>query len=81
LVEKIRTHKLAILGALSRSGEAREALHQSSELKPGNCDQCPAAGFWDYKGPGKWCFHTAYYLGKSGQPVPCDSAKQKCPLK
>ena len=45
-----------------------------------DCDSCPAAGFWDYIGPGRWCFHTAYFLGKAGKPVHCDNAKHHCPL-
>jgi hypothetical protein len=45
-----------------------------------DCDTCPAAGYWDYIGPGKWCFHTAYYLGKSGKPIPCKTAQHNCPL-
>ena len=57
------------------------ASDKRDTFKFADCDICLASGFWDYKGPGKWCFHTAYYLGKSGQPVHCDSARQKCPLK
>ena len=49
--------------------------------KSADCDNCPAAGFWDYKGPGKWCFHTAYYLGKSGHPILCETARYDCQLK
>ena len=80
LAETIRSHKQAILGALTKSGETKKALHQNDELKPGDCDNCPAAGFWDYFGPGKWCFHRAYFLGKPGNPLMCDTARQSCPL-
>jgi hypothetical protein len=80
LIETIRTHKQAILGALSQSGEVREALHRSNELTPGDCDQCPAAGFWDFMGPGLWCFHYAYFLGKPGKPKLCKTAQHNCPL-
>jgi hypothetical protein len=69
IIDYARKHKPAILAALTNSSA------------PGECELCPAAGYWDYMRPGKWCFHTAYFLGKSGQPVHCDSAKQKCPLK
>ena len=54
--------------------------NKCNNLKPADCDRCPAAGFWDYKGPGKWCFHRAYFLGKTGQPIPIDIAKLECPL-
>jgi hypothetical protein len=81
LVETIRAHKRAILGALSQSGEAREAFHRNHELKPGECNQCPAAGYWDFMGAGKWCFHTAYFLGRAGKPTPCKTAQHNCPLR
>ena len=48
---------------------------------PGDCHNCPAAGYWDHLGPGRWCFHRAYFLGKSGTPTPCAVAKTNCPLK
>ena len=70
LTEKIRQHKQAILGILTESGE----------FKPGDCDRCQASGYWDLMGPGKWCFHAAYYLGKSGHPELCETAKYRCPL-
>ena len=47
---------------------------------PGDCESCPAGGFWDYLGPDKFCFHTAYYLGKAGKPIPCEIAWRDCPL-
>lgn len=80
LVETIRTHKHAILGALSQGDKARDEFHRSHEVKPGDCDHCPAAGYWDSKGPGKWCFHYAIFLGKAGKPMPCETAKYDCSL-
>jgi len=71
LKSAIKAHKQDLLNLLKTNGE---------NLIQGNCEGCPAAGYWDYMGPGKWCFHTTYYLGKSGRPVPCDSAKRDCPL-
>jgi len=56
------------------------ASNKVSKTDQVDCDNCPAAGYWDWKGPGKWCFHRAYFLGKPGQPVHCDSAKHSCPL-
>jgi hypothetical protein len=61
-------HKPAILAALTNSSA------------PGECESCLASGYWDWKGPGRWCFHRAYFLGKPGQPVHCDTAKHDCPL-
>jgi len=86
LAETIRTHRQEILGILTQD---RESESSPSYAKPrdnqnillGDCDLCPAAGYWDYMGPGKWCFHTAYFLGKSGKPVHCDKAQHDCPLK
>jgi hypothetical protein len=80
LAETIRSHKQAILSILTQSRKTKEALDQSDNLKPGYCDQCPAAGYWDFMGTGKWCFHRAYFLGKSGHPIECDTAKHNCPL-
>ena len=71
LTEAIRKHKQAILGVLTQGRDTKDALYQNEKLKPGDCDRCPASGYWDYKGPGKWCFHRAYFLGKPGQPVHC----------
>ncbi len=68
IIDYARNHKPAILAALKKSSAS------------GNCDSCPAAGYWDWKGPGLWCFHRAYFLGKSGKPMHCDTAKHDCPL-
>ena len=65
-----RTNKRAILAALSQNG----AL--------GQCEACPAAGYWDYAqyaGQGLLCFHYAYFLGKPGKPKPCTETRAKCP--
>lgn len=80
LVETIRAHKREILGALSQSGEKRKASIPTDELNPDDCSSCPAAGFWDFVGPGKWCFHAAYFLGGPSNPAPCKTARQNCPL-
>jgi hypothetical protein len=68
IIDYARKHKLSILAKLNQRGA------------PGDCEKCPAAGYWDWRGPGKWCFHRAYFLGKSGHPIACDAAKQDCPL-
>jgi hypothetical protein len=70
VVEFARTHKAAILMAMNQTG------------KPGECESCPAAGYWDhshYSGQGLQCFHDAYFLHKSGKPSPCTEMKVKCP--
>ena len=69
IIHYARKHKRAILEALKKSSAT------------GDCDSCPAAGFWDWKGPDKFCFHTAYFLGRSGRPSPCKTAQRDCPLK
>ena len=56
-------------------------VRTSDKCDKADCDSCPAAGFSDYNGPGKWCFHTAYYLGKSGHPILCETARYDCQLK
>lgn len=66
-IEYARTHKPAIIEALSQTG------------KPGECESCPAAGYWDGHYSGLLCFHTAYYLHKSGSPTPCREARLNCP--
>jgi len=69
-VEYAKAHKPAIIDALSQSGA------------PGECESCPAAGYWDcsaYAGQGLICFHRAYYIGKPGKPEPCSAARLKCP--
>ena len=68
LIDYARKHKPEIVNALTKCSAS------------GECESCPAAGYWDYKGPGKWCFHRAYFLGKSGHPIACDMAMRDCPL-
>ena len=67
IVEYARAHKPAILLALSQTGE------------PGECESCPASGYWDGRYSGLLCFHTAYYLHKSGNPSPCVEIRASCP--
>ena len=86
LTETIRTHRQEILGILNQDCESESTPsyarpRDNRNILPGNCDSCPAAGYWDYVGPGKWCFHTAYFLGRSGRPTPCKTAQYDCPLK
>jgi len=52
-------------------------------LLAGNCEKCPAAGYWDYAHyAGKMqCFAYAYFFGKSGKPKPCECIRHDCPLK
>lgn len=69
-VEYARNHKPAIVAVLSQDGT------------PGQCESCPAAGYWDhslYAGQGLICFHRAYFLHKSGKPEPCAVVRRKCP--
>jgi hypothetical protein len=85
LAETIRTHRQAILGILTQDCE-RESIPSYAQpgnnrtILPGNCDSCPAAGYWDFIGPGKWCFHRACFLGKAGHPESCNTARHGCPL-
>ena len=86
IVKIIREHKPGIIGILTkgRKNEYRQSSLQTGcnpDILPGNCDACPAAGYWDFMGSGKWCFHHAYFLGKSEHPKPCNTAKDDCPLK
>ena len=69
-IQYARIHKPAIIAALSQNGSS------------GQCESCPAAGYWDqssYAGYGLLCFHNAYYLGKSGKPNPCGEIRKRCP--
>lgn len=86
IVEIIRKHKPGILGILNpdqgcESIPSYARVNDNQNILPGNCNSCPAAGYWDFMGPGKWCFHRAYFLGKAGHPSTCDTAKHDCPLK
>ena len=70
IIKYARTHKLAILAAISQSAI------------PAQCESCPAAGYWDfsqYSGQGLMCFHYAYFLGKPGKPEPCSEMRINCP--
>lgn len=48
---------------------------------PGECESCPAAGFWDFQqyAGQLLCFYRAYYLGRSGRPKPCSQIRSDCP--
>jgi len=70
LIESMRSHKPEILTILT----------SFKQPKSGECENCPAAGLWDFKGPGSWCFHSAYFLGKTAKPVHCTAARKDCPL-
>ena len=85
MAEMIRKHKPGILAILNPDRESEfspSCARPGDNLKllPGNCDQCPAAGYWDLMGTGIWCFHRAYFLGKAGHPLSCETAKHNCPL-
>ncbi len=85
LAKTIREHRQEILDILTQARESESIPSYAKprdnlNILPGDCDSCPAAGFWDYIGPGRFCFHTAYFLGKSGKPIPCNSAQHNCPL-
>jgi hypothetical protein len=63
-------HKPAIIAALTQNGI------------PGQCELCPAAGYWEYgeyTRQGLMCFHYAYFLHKAGRPTPCSVTRANCP--
>ncbi len=71
LISLLRAHKTELLSLLAI---------EKGEVAPGDCESCPGGGFWDWKGAGMWCFHDAYFLGKSSRPTQCDITKRDCPL-
>jgi hypothetical protein len=85
LVELIKNHKQGILGILNSDRRIKNispyvCAEGDQHISPGDCDSCPAAGYWDFKGPGMWCFYSGYFLGKPAKPVRCITARQDCPL-
>jgi hypothetical protein len=84
LAEMIRIHKQGILGILNLNKESKNCLPfdygGNRCFSPGDCEKCPACGYWDWHGPGLWCFYHAYFLGKSGHPIRSKTAKENCPL-
>ena len=75
-IERIRQHKPRLMDLLM----ATQHSNGRADIVPGDCEACPAGGYWDWKGPGLWCFHYAYYLGKSGRPTLCAIQRNNCPL-
>lgn len=69
IIKYAQSYKPAIIAALSQDGA------------PGQCESCPAAGYYDFAGGGLQCFFTAYYLHKTGQPEPCAHIRATCPRK
>ena len=48
-----------------------------------SCDSCPACGHWDgydrwQLGPGRYCFFSAVFKGKTARPVPIAEAQKAC---
>lgn len=83
------------LRGLSRlpADQAAEIVEQARQLRaelteainngPALCEVCPAAGTWPgsaHDAAGLLCFYWPFYEGKPGQPIPCDQARQNCPL-
>ncbi len=54
----------------------------TSNPEPTSCENCPAGGHWDSYtlGPGLYCFHEAYFLGKSAPPQLAKRRQDNCPL-
>ena len=67
--------------AISYAKKHKGQLLAKLQSNLAQCETCPAAGYWNFIGPGKWCFHSAYFLGKSAQPVRCRTSRQDCPLR
>ena len=62
----------------------KELVQEYLRGLPGNCETCPAAGFWDgYATWGlyaaRYCFHSTFYLGKTAKPRKCTEARLNCP--
>lgn len=60
----------------------KEQSPERPQASPGDCENCPAAGTWNYgsyANQGLLCFHAAYYQGKSGKPKPCSTERENCP--
>lgn len=86
LVGMIKAHKRGIICILNPDRKIKSALAHlhadgSQNFFWGDCDSCPAGGFWELKGPKMWCFHSAYFLGKAAKPIKCEIARANCPLK
>jgi hypothetical protein len=81
-IKYAKDHKAKILSELTKSKITRSAINSTRtlEILSGDCEKCPAGGYWDWKGPGLWCFYTAYFLGKSATPISCYSTRINCPL-
>jgi hypothetical protein len=70
VLEYVRQHKKTIIAELNGNST------------PGECEVCPAAGYWAHGGYAiqeLLCFHYAYYLGKPGKPKPCREMRTMCP--
>jgi hypothetical protein len=67
----------------------QRVLSYAKEKKPeiiralavGNCEPCPASGFWDYShyAGKRLCFYNAVFEFRSGKPEPCEVVKLQCP--
>lgn len=58
-----------------------ELLSELELATPGQCESCPAGFSWNYLGPGLWCGHSAYFLGRAAKAVSCSTARYVCPLR
>ena len=66
----------------SDSAITHAQVTNGTEPSPGNCEQCPACGYWDapLSGSGRYCSYEAYFLGKSAKAKLADHRRGNCPL-
>jgi len=74
-------HKITPAGPIPLGSLARAS---NIVYKTPACDSCPACGQWDGYGrmrPGRYCFFSAMFKGKTARPVPVAEAQKACPKK
>ncbi len=73
-------------GLINELRSQKERVKEYLSTRPADCEDCPAAGFWDGYRPfnfyaGRYCFYAAYFLGKTKKPRRCEEARRECPKK
>lgn len=75
LLKEIRAHKIQALQYLKR----QDLLNPI--FKQGECETCPACGYWEGHGPKPFCFYEAVFLCKSSPAQLAEMRRENCPLR
>ena len=72
IIQTIKTFGVRTRVVEIKEGEKTEGLKDA-------CETCRACGHWPGHEGDPFCFHSAVFLGKSGNPKSIKEARKRCP--